>query len=125
MAVSEVLAWDSEPDIRGVWTCPSPGASTFTALFQPNSAGSRDAMDHVVGCDRSRVTGPPAGHPLACHPSRDDGSGYASARSSHTGGVVVGYGDARTEFVRDEINLAVWRAMSTRANAERISEERD
>ena len=125
MAISEVLAWDTEADLRGTWTCPSPGASTYTALFQPNSSGTQDAMDHVVGCDRSRTNGPPPGSPLACRPSRDDGSAYASARSSHTGGVVVGYGDARTTFVRDEINLTIWSAQSTRANAESVTEERD
>jgi type II secretory pathway pseudopilin PulG len=125
IAVSEVLAWDSEADIRGAWTSVTPGASTFTALFQPNSGGNQDAMDHVVACDRSRTTGPPQGHPLACRPARDDGTAYASARSNHTGGVVMGYADARTEFVRDEINLAIYQAKATRAGAEQITEEQD
>jgi hypothetical protein len=121
-AISEVLGWDTEEDIRGVWTCPSPGASSFTTLFPPNAAGNVDAQDHIVACERRAI---PEGHPLKCRPNRDDGTAYASARSSHTGGIVVGYGDATVEFVRDEIDLIVYQAKSTRAGAERISEERD
>jgi hypothetical protein len=67
-AISEVLGWDTEADIRGVWTSVTPGASTFSTLFSPNSAGSQDAMDHVIGCERRGI---PEGHPLACRPSRD------------------------------------------------------
>jgi prepilin-type N-terminal cleavage/methylation domain-containing protein len=125
IAISEVLGWDSQRDIRGVWTSPTPGASTFTCLFQPNAAGSQDEMDHIVGCERSRTQGPPQGHPLACRPSRDDGTAYASARSNHTGGVVVGFADSSTRLVRDDVNLVVWQSQSTRAGGEQITEEQD
>jgi prepilin-type N-terminal cleavage/methylation domain-containing protein len=125
IAISEVLGWDTANDIRGAWTSVTPGASTFTCLFQPNAAGSQDEMDHIVACERSRTLGPPDGHPLACRPARDDGTAYASARSNHTGGVVVGFADSNTRLVRDDVNLVVWQSQSTRAGGEQITEEQD
>jgi prepilin-type N-terminal cleavage/methylation domain-containing protein len=122
MAISEVLGVDTAEDIRGVWVSVSPGASTFTAFAQPNAAGNEDVMDHLVGCERRSI---PESSPLLCRPNRDDGTAYAAARSSHTGGVVVGFADANCRFVQDEIDLIVWRAQSTRANGEQISEETD
>ena len=122
MAISELLAWDTEADIRGVWTSPTPGAAMFIAMFQPNAAGTKEAQDHVIGCERRGI---PDGHPLKCLPSRDDGTGYASARSQHTGGVVVGFADAVVRFTPDNIDLVIWRAQSTRAGNERLTEEQD
>jgi prepilin-type N-terminal cleavage/methylation domain-containing protein len=122
MAISEVLAWDSELDIRGVWTSPSPGASTFSAMFQPNAAGTEEAQDHVIGCERRQI---PDMHPLKCRPNRDDGTAYASARSQHTGGVVVGFADARVIFGADAIDSVVWRAQSTRAGNEELTQSED
>jgi hypothetical protein len=122
MAISEVLGWDTEADVRGVWTSPTPGASTFTAMFQPNAAGSQESQDYIVGCER---TGIPASHAMKCRLAKDDGSAYASARSSHAGGVVVGFADASVKFTPDNIELAVWRAQSTRGGNERAAGEQE
>jgi hypothetical protein len=110
--ISEVLGWESANDIRGVWACASPGAATYTAHAQPNS----EIHDNIASCDRAIENANP-GHPLVCEQSRQRGDEYASARSAHTGGVVAGRGDASTAFIRDDIDLIVWQAMSThRAN---------
>jgi hypothetical protein len=122
MAISEILAWDSAIDIRGVWGSSTPGSATFTAMFQPNAAGTEEAQDHVIGCERRLI---PETHPLRCRPNRDDGTAYASARSQHTGGVVVGFADSKTEFVADRIDLIVWRAQSTRAGNEALTAQED
>jgi prepilin-type N-terminal cleavage/methylation domain-containing protein len=122
MAVSEVLGWDTEADIRGVWTSTTPGSATYTAMFQPNAAGTEDSQDHVIGCERRGI---PDGHPLKCVTTRDNGTPYASARSQHTGGVVVGFADAVVRFQPDNIELIIWRAQSTRAGNERLTEEQD
>ena len=50
-AISEVLAWDTERDIRGVWVSATPGASSFTTFRSPNSFGLEEDQDHVIGCD--------------------------------------------------------------------------
>lgn len=51
-------------------------------------------------------------------------SGYflTSARSAHTGGVQVGLCDGSVRFVSDNINLATWRALSTRGGGEILGE---
>jgi prepilin-type N-terminal cleavage/methylation domain-containing protein/prepilin-type processing-associated H-X9-DG protein len=41
----------------------------------------------------------------------------SAARSKHQGGVNVSFGDGTVRFMVDDINLAVWRALGTRANA--------
>lgn len=46
-----------------------------------------------------------------------------TARSQHPGGVHVGFCDGRVEFVNDAISIDVWRAMSTRANGDRLSSQ--
>jgi len=121
-AISEVLGWDTSLDIRGVWVCASPGASSYVGRWGPNASGTEDQMDHLVGCQRGRL-GPPDGDQRVCTASRDDGTAYASARSMHAGGVVAGTADANVRFVADDVELFVWRAMSTRSNGETIPEE--
>lgn len=49
--------------------------------------------------------------------------GVCSARSRHPGGVNSLLMDGSVHFMRDGVNLAVWRALSTRANGEVISGE--
>jgi prepilin-type processing-associated H-X9-DG protein len=41
-----------------------------------------------------------------------------TSRSQHPGGVHAAFCDGHAEFVNDAIDLAVWHAMSTRANGE-------
>ncbi len=45
-----------------------------------------------------------------------------SARSAHEGGVQIALCDGSTRFVSENINLAIWRALSTRAGGEVIGE---
>lgn len=46
-----------------------------------------------------------------------------SARSSHSGGVLVCYADGHTQFVSDTIELMTWRALGTRFGREPVSAE--
>ena len=46
------------------------------------------------------------------------GVGYRAARSRHTGGVNCLLGDGSVRFVRDSVDLGVWRGASTRAGGE-------
>jgi hypothetical protein len=46
------------------------------------------------------------------------GYGIFGARSNHTGGVMVARCDGSVSFVSNSINLAAWRAFSTRAGGE-------
>lgn len=46
------------------------------------------------------------------------GPGSYSARSFHSGGVNAAFADGSTRFVSDQIDLVVWRSLSTRAGEE-------
>lgn len=48
---------------------------------------------------------------------------HIAARSYHQGGVNVAFGDGAVRFVRDAINLSIWRALGTRAGAEVVSSD--
>ena len=52
----------------------------------------------------------------------NNGSGFFKAASFHTGGVNVAFCDGSVRFVRDSINLATWRAYSSRSGGEVISD---
>ena len=111
LAVSEILAYDSEKDARGVWTIHVPGSSLFTARLGPNSKDP----DRTSICDKSI----PIGDPLYCGQSyNDDGNLWAAARSAHPGGVVTSTCDGAVHFVSDSIDLAIWQALATRAGGE-------
>jgi hypothetical protein len=49
------------------------------------------------------------------------GNGFFAARSRFSGGVNVALGDSSVRFVRNTVNVATWRALSTRAGGEVIS----
>ncbi|MDX1963424.1 MAG: DUF1559 domain-containing protein [Pirellulales bacterium] len=123
--ISEVLTFDvidgnnagegGEPgndDWRGAWMIPSVGASAFTGRFQPNSP----EPDVIPACG-TLVKDTPGAPP--CFENTDSGGNiYASARSAHPGGVNTARADASVEFVSEDINLAAWQALCTRAGNE-------
>jgi len=47
--------------------------------------------------------------------------GWTAARSKHPGGVNVLFGDGHASFIKDGVDLSVWRALSTRAGGEVVS----
>ncbi len=47
--------------------------------------------------------------------------GWKAARSDHPGGVNLLYCDGHAAFIKDSVNPAPWRAISTRAGGETIS----
>jgi hypothetical protein len=50
------------------------------------------------------------------------GEGLYTARSQHTGGVNIVLGDGASRFIAEQIELGVWRALSTRAGADVVTE---
>jgi prepilin-type N-terminal cleavage/methylation domain-containing protein/prepilin-type processing-associated H-X9-DG protein len=51
-------------------------------------------------------------------PERFTALGWRAARSRHSGGVNLGLCDGAVRFVRDNVELATWRAIATRAGGE-------
>jgi soluble lytic murein transglycosylase-like protein len=107
MMCSEVLSFDSQYDDRGVWAANAMGSSVYVARQTPNSAEN----DNIPMCDAAI----PAGDPLHCSQNRADGQVWAAARSRHPGGVVSLYADGSTHFEVNDVDSAVWKALSTRA----------
>jgi prepilin-type N-terminal cleavage/methylation domain-containing protein len=123
VVMSELLAWDGlpengsyeSPDIRGVWTSVSMGASTYTHKYGPNSP----MADRVNGCDPSI----PRNERMFCEQAAAQGldaaETWASARSAHQGGVVATKADGSVHFYTDDIHLPIWQALATRAGGDR------
>jgi prepilin-type N-terminal cleavage/methylation domain-containing protein len=110
LMISEVQIWDTYKDVRGVWSCAAPGASSFFAKTGPNST----TPDVTIGCDSAI----PVGDPMHGVENQVDGQLWAAARSGHPGGVVASLGDGSAKFFADSIDLRVWQAMSTRNGGE-------
>ena len=112
LALSEVIGYDSRTDARGVWVINVPGSSLFMALTGPNS----NENDRISVCE-NRI---PRDHPLHCGRDyrRESDPIFAAARSQHPDGVNASKCDGSVEFILNDIDLRVWRAMATRAGAD-------
>jgi len=98
-------------DYRGlIWWGDASEFSTFQA---PNS--TLPDITFGGGCNFPASDNPP------CISSNSQPSRYA-ARSKHPGGVNVVMGDCSVRFVRNNIDINIWRAMSTRNGAEVVTD---
>ena len=134
--VSELLNDVRQDDVRGVWTSGAMGATAFSAYNPPNAKRGQTYTtflwkngvaqielegirggDFITGCTKR-----PADQSLMCQGSGSQtGNEWAAARSKHSGGVVVGFADAATRFISDEVELYVWQALNSRSGSEAIS----
>jgi prepilin-type N-terminal cleavage/methylation domain-containing protein len=108
MMISEVLTWSGVDDNRGAWFFGGMGGSSYTAKFPPNSV----QPDKIPACG----AGIPANSGVLCTSvtAGSEADAFATARSEHNGGVVVGFGDAHVYFIPETIDPVVWQAMATK-----------
>lgn len=104
MVISEILPTRSPADQRGAWYYGGMGGASFTAKFLPNEF---DQPDKIPYCSFAEGE-------AECVTETNEANTFVLARSEHTGGVVVGFGDAHVAFVPDIIDLTVWQAMATK-----------
>ncbi len=108
MLMSEVLISvnDEDWDGRGDFLNNHAGHSNYMTINTPNSP----EVDRMIcgGPDSRTLPGP-------CQDvNNGEGTGmYATARSSHPGGVMVMMGDASVNFTNDDIDLIVWKYMGS------------
>jgi prepilin-type N-terminal cleavage/methylation domain-containing protein/prepilin-type processing-associated H-X9-DG protein len=103
-------------DLRGfTWYGPTSG---FTAYIGPNSP-LPDILQEQSQCVYPFSTNPPC----TWNTPQDDLPVYLASRSLHPGGVNVVLADGSVRFVRNQVNLTVWRALSTTQGGEIISED--
>jgi prepilin-type processing-associated H-X9-DG protein len=88
------------------------GGNIFRAQAEPNSA----TPDLVWGCRNMPSEGMPC---------TQSGSPYVAmacaARSYHSGGVNVSFGDGSVRFISNGITLTLWRALATRGGSELLA----
>ena len=113
LMLSELLGFDSSRDARGGWVLNAMGSTNFTARNPPNS----HIDDHIPMCEPN-IRAEDFRH---CTENRSDGQTWASARSRHPGGVNVSLADASVRFITESVDLAVWRALSTRYGDEPVT----
>ncbi|QEG34249.1 DUF1559 domain-containing protein [Bythopirellula goksoeyrii] len=109
-------------DSRGVLFL---GSCVYSHENSPN-ARSQDLLewcaDESGGDDKQGILNPSA----PCSELRRGSRGpwTQPARSTHPGGVHVAYCDGHVEFMNDDISIDIWRAISTMANGEILSNQK-
>ncbi|MFO0960064.1 MAG: DUF1559 domain-containing protein [Isosphaeraceae bacterium] len=91
-------------------------AATAT-FFRRNSAWVQGSYQHAL---YSHYLAPNSKTP-DCY--RQQYHGWKAPRSRHAGGVNVLFGDGTVRFLKDSVNLAAWRALSTKAGGEVVSSD--
>jgi prepilin-type N-terminal cleavage/methylation domain-containing protein len=104
--------WNHEPGCYNITTFNLPNATPQTAA----DATSPDGRDWSVCVDRPEIG-------AYCRPM---GVGAVEqmqlgARSQHAGGVIAAMCDGSTQFVANDIDLQIWRGLSTRDGEEIVS----
>jgi prepilin-type processing-associated H-X9-DG protein len=100
-------------DSRGDFWADSKCSYMFTAATSPNST-IPDQLDGTGGCPNPAASPP-------CFAATGSQLEFNAARSYHTGGVNVVFCDGSVKFVKDSVNLATWRAISTMNGNEVLS----
>jgi prepilin-type N-terminal cleavage/methylation domain-containing protein/prepilin-type processing-associated H-X9-DG protein len=103
-------------DLRGfTWYGPTSG---FTSYPGPNSALA-DVLTEQPQCVYPFSNNPPC----TWNTPQDTVPVYLASRSRHPGGVNVVLADGSVHFIKNQVNLAVWRALSTTQGREIISDD--
>ncbi|MDR0390577.1 MAG: DUF1559 domain-containing protein [Planctomycetaceae bacterium] len=102
--------WDrnsgTENDLRGhIWWS---GTCYFTAYLAPNSSSSDQGYYWL-----SDTLHPKNRFPIGPSNAPATTQNYLASRSFHTNGVNTANGDGSSKFYNDNININVWRALST------------
>lgn len=107
----------SSPDNRGrIWN-DDAGAGVVSTILTPNSTAP-DVLPLLSGSSTPLChNAPELGLPCSGGGASKNQS-HITSRSRHPGGVHVAMCDGSTHFVNDDIELEVWRAISTIDNSE-------
>jgi prepilin-type N-terminal cleavage/methylation domain-containing protein/prepilin-type processing-associated H-X9-DG protein len=100
-------------DARGDYWADSKCTYMFTAATGPNST-IPDQLDGTGGCPNTKASPP-------CFAATGTQLEFNAARSYHSGGVNVVFCDGSVKYVKDSVNLATWRAISTMNGNEILS----
>jgi prepilin-type N-terminal cleavage/methylation domain-containing protein/prepilin-type processing-associated H-X9-DG protein len=116
MLMSEVLVGPNsgtKSEARGDFWTDAKCAYMFTSATPPNS-WIPDQLDGTTGCPNATAV-------PQCFAATGSQSEFNAARSNHPGGVNAGLCDGSVRFVKETVNLANWRAVSTKDGGEVVS----
>jgi prepilin-type N-terminal cleavage/methylation domain-containing protein/prepilin-type processing-associated H-X9-DG protein len=99
---ASATTWNGSNRRGFMWASGEIRCGTYNHYYKPNSP-----MYDCINND------PSAGYTA---------SGFRAARSRHSGGVNVLFGDGSVHFVSNSVDVATWRAMGTRANNDILGE---
>ena len=116
LMVGEVRQGRHADDLRGL-TWWGPGAG-FTAHFPPNTT-EPDYLDTGWG-NKCKAHNDTPEWPCAEGSGNNDPPFNLSSRSVHPGGVTASFCDGSVRFVPNEIDIILWRGMSTMSGGEVI-----
>ncbi|MBN2294964.1 MAG: DUF1559 domain-containing protein [Pirellulales bacterium] len=117
--LSEVRQGQHNEDLRGLlWWGPACG---FSCHFPPNTS-MPDYLDYGWGTKCSKFTDN-GDWPCTEHGGINSNKPVTfSARSRHPGGVNVAFCDGSISFISNDVDLGIWRAMSTISGGEVLEE---
>lgn len=121
MLVSETIMAlnDTDYDIRGDMMNDDRPCTQYMTINTPNSG-----TDVTPFCSQ-RAGEPNPGQPYPWNPpctGTGNANAHKTARSKHSGGVNVVFGDGSIHFVRDSIDLVTWRALGTMNGGDRVGD---
>lgn len=115
LAMIEMVQTTSDPgqptDRRARIWVRNWGAYQVQTLLPPNSSGDTNADKDNTSCWDESPDAP-------CVRTGNSEVGFIGSRSRHTGGVIGVMCDGSTHFFTDNIEMSVWRALSTMAGEE-------
>jgi prepilin-type N-terminal cleavage/methylation domain-containing protein/prepilin-type processing-associated H-X9-DG protein len=100
---------DTDYDFRGDIFNDDVGGAQFMAYYTPNSG--IDTLDFCATTDKDSI--------MPC--TKTGSAYYSTARSKHSGGVNIGFGDGSVQFISNQINTTTWRALGSMAGDEAIA----
>lgn len=122
--LGEVIAGDRPGDTRGAWAYPTgaifcggdPSYTSPRILLRPNgNALDNDRRDKPGRCEAANDD-----RHLRCVAGGNRAA--QTARSKHSGGVQVAMADGSARFLRDTIDIAVWRRLLAQADGQVVGE---
>jgi prepilin-type N-terminal cleavage/methylation domain-containing protein len=106
--------------VRGMFWTMGPGRGSLFTKNTPNSSAV-DIFDPSACYPPTERNRPEINRPCSQAPETFWNSATASARSMHMGGVYILLGDGSVHFISDDIELDIWRGLSSIDGGEVVS----
>jgi prepilin-type processing-associated H-X9-DG protein len=100
-ACASASLWNSQRRRGFLWATGELRCAAYNHYYPPNPP-QYDCITNTLVAGEQQITA----------------IGFKAARSLHSGGVNVLFGDGSVRFISDQVDPVIWRAASTRAGGE-------